>query len=73
MGTPNSTAVADSETDPFKHGRFPTPFIWGLYNGKHYYEFTNTDDFVVPCQETIPMICMRTMGAGSIGISYWTI
>ena len=32
-------AVADSETDPFKHGRFPTPFIWGLYDGTHYYEF----------------------------------
>ena len=39
-------AVADSETDPFKFGRFPTPFIWGLYDGKNYYEFTDTADFV---------------------------
>ena len=39
-------AVADSETDPFKHGRIPRPFIWGLYDGRNYYEFSDTDDFV---------------------------
>ena len=44
-------AVADSETDPFKHGRIPKPFIWGLYDGKDYYEFTNTDDFVEHIKE----------------------
>ena len=38
--------VADSETDPFKHGRIPKPFIWGLYNGSEYHEFTDTDKFV---------------------------
>lgn len=26
--------VIDSETDPFKKGRIPEPFIWGLYDGK---------------------------------------
>ena len=37
--------VADSETDPFAPDVIPKPFIWGLYNGSDYYEFTDTDDF----------------------------
>ena len=40
------TAVADSETDPFEHGRVPEPFIWGLFDGRNYYEFSSTDEFV---------------------------
>lgn len=28
---PKLLAVVDSETDPFKHGRVPQPFVWGLY------------------------------------------
>ena len=38
--------VADSETDPFKAGRIPTPFIWGCYNGSEYHQFLTTDEFV---------------------------
>jgi len=38
--------VADSETDPFDYDIIPAPFIWGLYNGTDYFEFTDTDDFV---------------------------
>ncbi len=38
--------VADSETDPFEFDIIPKPFIWGVYNGKDYYEFTDTDKFV---------------------------
>jgi hypothetical protein len=38
--------TADCETDPFKKGRIPAPFIWGLYNGEEYWEFTETDEFV---------------------------
>jgi hypothetical protein len=34
--------VADAETDPFKHGEVPHPFIWGVYNGASYREFTGT-------------------------------
>ncbi len=26
--------VIDSETDPFKRGRIPEPFVWGLFDGK---------------------------------------
>ena len=36
----------DSETDPFKPGRFPKPFIWGAYNGCEYHEFDKTNDLV---------------------------
>lgn len=39
-------AVADCETDPFLHGRIPTPFIWGLYDGTIYKEFSDTASFV---------------------------
>jgi len=38
--------VADSETDPFKAGRIPKPFIWGAYNGSEYRQFDTTNDFV---------------------------
>lgn len=32
----------DCETDPFKYGRIPRPFIWGFFNGTIYREFTDT-------------------------------
>lgn len=38
--------VTDSETDPFKAGRVPAPFIWGCYNGSEYHQFTDTDAMV---------------------------
>ncbi len=38
--------VADSETDPFVHGRFPEPFIFGAYNGDEYLEFKTSHEFV---------------------------
>lgn len=39
-------AVADCETDPFKHGRHPKPFLWGYYDGEIYEQFTKTEKFV---------------------------
>ena len=38
----------DCETDPFKAGRFPFPFLFGLYNGDtgEYYEYENASDVV---------------------------
>lgn len=33
----------DAETDPFRKGRIPRPFLWGWYDGKEYREFANTD------------------------------
>ena len=38
--------VADAETDPFKKGRVPKPFIWGLYTGEEYHEFFNTEELI---------------------------
>lgn len=40
--------VCDSETDPFKRGRVPKPFIWGFLNTKtnEYEEFTDTKELV---------------------------
>lgn len=38
--------AADCETDPFKHGRFPEPFIFGAYNGDEYLEFSTAASFV---------------------------
>ncbi len=38
--------VCDAETDPFKAGRVPKPFVWGIYNGSEYHEFIDTDEMV---------------------------
>jgi hypothetical protein len=38
--------AADCETDPFKHGRMPEPFLFGAYNGDEYIEFASADAFV---------------------------
>lgn len=39
-------AVIDSETDPFKKGRVPEPFIWGFYDGLEYKEFKLVLDLI---------------------------
>ncbi len=39
-------AVIDCETDPFKCGRLPKPFIWGFYDGEIYKEFDILDDLL---------------------------
>ncbi len=38
----------DCETDPFKAGRIPKPFLWGLYDGQtdDYHEFAEAGDLV---------------------------
>ena len=36
----------DCETDPFQHGRFPRPFLWGIYDGSCYWQFEDTADVV---------------------------
>lgn len=38
--------TVDAETDPFRHGRIPVPFIWGLYTGSTYHEFETTEQLV---------------------------
>lgn len=44
-------AVIDSETDPFKFGRVPKPFIWGFYDGDTYMEFGETADLAAFLKE----------------------
>lgn len=35
-------AVIDCETDPFRIGRIPKPFVWGYYDGRTYRQFDST-------------------------------
>ena len=37
-------SVIDAETDPFRTGRVPQPFVWGWYNGSEYRQFSATAD-----------------------------
>lgn len=39
-------ATADCETDPFKYGRVPKPFIWGFYDGVLFHRFYEQKDFI---------------------------
>lgn len=39
-------AVIDAETDPFKFGRIPRPFVWGFYDGERYQQFETPDELV---------------------------
>lgn len=40
-------ATADCETDPFKYGRIPEPFLWGFYSAEEgYLEFNTTEKFI---------------------------
>lgn len=46
-------AVVDMETDPFKYGRYPEPFLIGVYDGDEYWTFTDVYeliDFLIPKQ-----------------------
>lgn len=38
--------AVDCETDPAKYGRVPIPFLWGAYDGKDYWLFRTTEEFV---------------------------
>lgn len=35
--------TVDAETDPFKRGRIPAPFIWGVYTGEEFHTFLSTE------------------------------
>ncbi len=36
----------DCETDPFKRGRVPVPFLWGMYDGERYRRFDEAKDLL---------------------------
>lgn len=46
MARAKPVTACDCETDPFKHGRIPRPFIWGFYDGKEFLVFHSTEAFV---------------------------
>lgn len=46
MARPRKITACDCETDPFLHGRFPEPFIWGFYDGTDFRTFDRTEEFV---------------------------
>ena len=40
MSAKSKTVITiDCETDPFKRGRMPQPFLWGMYDGERYRRF----------------------------------
>jgi hypothetical protein len=45
-------AVIDAETDPFRKGRIPRPFIWGFYDGSIYLQFDTTEALAAHLRET---------------------
>ncbi len=47
--------TCDCETDPFLHGRFPVPFIWGFYDGTNFETFDSTEAFVARVSQ-LPVI-----------------
>lgn len=50
-GGERTLAVIDSETDPFKFGRVPKPFLWGFYEKGNYIDFQ--DDKLSTCTERL--------------------
>ena len=39
-------AVIDAETDPFKYGRVPEPFLWGFYNGLEFLHWETREEMM---------------------------
>lgn len=42
----------DAETDPFRNGRVPVPFLWGLYTGSSYHTFATVAEVVDAIKDT---------------------
>lgn len=41
----------DSETDPFKYGRVPAPFIWGIFDGINFDSYDDTEKMIEVIKE----------------------
>lgn len=39
-------AVVDAETDPFKYGRVPEPFVWGFFDGLRFLTFDTAQEMM---------------------------
>jgi DNA polymerase elongation subunit (family B) len=54
--------VLDAETDPFLSGRIPEPFLWGLYDGDVYEEFTDTAAVVARLEREFAVVYAHNGG-----------
>lgn len=39
-------ATIDAETDPFKYGRIPQPFLWVIFDGTRFYHYEHISDAI---------------------------
>lgn len=46
MARHRKIATLDCETDPFKRGRIPAPFIWGFYDGENFLHSESLDEII---------------------------
>jgi len=53
--------TVDAETDPFKKGRIPKPFVWGVFTGEEYHQFTDTEELIIFLQDK-EVICYAHNG-----------
>ena len=44
--TARKIATGDCETTPFKHGRFPKPFLWCIFDGDEHFMFDTASEMV---------------------------
>lgn len=56
--------VIDAETDPFKIGRFPRPFIWGFYDGETYEEFATKKEMLAFFEQYAEPLCIYAHNGG---------
>lgn len=54
--------TGDCETDPFKKGRIPAPFVWGLFDGENFSHYESADDFVRVVSEMDAICYMHNGG-----------
>lgn len=63
----------DTETDPFKYGRFPRPFVAAVYDGQRYTSFWG-DDCIERCHEflqTLPPGIVYSHNGGKFDFLYF--
>lgn len=66
-------ATLDAETDPFRFGRKPIPFCWGLYTGDQYYETWGedcTDQLIALLESITEPLLMYAHNGGKFDFYY---
>lgn len=60
--TKKKVYAGDCETDPFQSGRIPRPFLWGLTDGKTFWHFNTTEEFVNFIRDRTIIVYMHNGG-----------